>query len=44
MIEKVFARLERDLIRNNNFQTVREMMNAITTYFEKEQSFRNWST
>ena len=42
MIEKVFSRLEKDLIHNSNFQTVREMMNAITNYFQNEQSFRNW--
>ena len=42
MIERVFSKLERDLIRNSNFQTVREMMQAIECYFQNEQSFRKW--
>ena len=42
LIEKVFSKVEKDLIRNSNFQTVREMMNAIINYFEKEHSFRRW--
>jgi transposase len=42
LIEKVFSRIEKDLIKNSNFQTVREMMNAITNYFQNEQSFTKW--
>ena len=42
LIEKVFSRIEKDLIRNSNFQTVREMMNAIDKYFQNEQSFTKW--
>jgi len=42
LIEKVFSKLEKDLIRNSNFQTVREMMKAIDNYFKNEQSFTKW--
>lgn len=42
MIERVFSKLEKDLIRNSNFQTVREMMIAIELYFQNEQSFKKW--
>ena len=42
MIEKVFSKLEKELIRNSNFQTVTEMINAINNYFQKEQSFTKW--
>lgn len=42
MIEKVFSKIEKELIRNSNFQTVKEMMNAINNYFQNEQSFTKW--
>lgn len=44
MIERVFSKLEKQLIRNSNFQTVREMMIAIELYFQNEQSFREWGS
>ncbi len=44
MIERVFSKMEKELIRNSNFQTVREMMHAVEYYFQNEQSFRTWCT
>ncbi|MBI2632139.1 IS630 family transposase [Candidatus Pacearchaeota archaeon] len=37
-IERVFAFLSRDVLQNSNFQTVREAMERISNYFEKEGS------
>jgi len=34
-IERVFCFLSRDILQNNNFQTVREAMARISNYFEK---------
>ena len=42
MIERVFSKFDRDLLKNSNFQTVREAMSRISNYFEKESSFRDW--
>ena len=35
-IERVFCFLSRDILQNSNFQTVREAMDRISNYFEKE--------
>ncbi|MBI2632273.1 hypothetical protein HYW75_04675, partial [Candidatus Pacearchaeota archaeon] len=37
-IARVFAFLSRDVLQNSNFQTVREAMERISNYFEKEGS------
>ena len=37
-IERVFCFLSRDVLQNSNFQTVREVMDRISNYFEKEGS------
>ena len=37
-IERVFGFLSRDVLQNSNFKTVREAMNRISNYFEKEGS------
>ena len=37
-IERVFCFLSRDILQNSNFQTVREAMDRISNYFEKEGS------
>lgn len=37
-IERVFSFLSRDILQNSNFQTVREAMECISNYFEKEGS------
>lgn len=44
MIERVFGKLDKDILQNSNFQTVRQAMNRITNYFEKETTFTNWSS
>ena len=44
MIERVFSKLEKDILQNSNFQTVREAMIRISNYFEKETRFTNWGT
>jgi len=44
MIERVFAKFDKDILQNSNFQTVREAMTRIDNYFKKEQSFQNWGT
>ena len=44
MIERVFAKYDKDVLQNSNFQTVREAMEKTTRYFDNETSFRNWST
>ena len=42
MIERVFAKFDKDILQNSNFQTVREAMTRIDNYFKKELSFQNW--
>lgn len=42
MIERVFGKLEREVLQNSNFQTVREAIDMISNYFDKEASFMNW--
>lgn len=37
-IERVFGFVSRDILQNSNFQTVREAMERISNYFEKEGS------
>ena len=37
-IERVFSILSRDILQNSNFQSVREAINRISNYFEKEAS------
>ena len=37
-IERVFSFVARDVLQNSNFQTVREAMERISNYFEKEGS------
>ncbi len=44
MIERVFSRLNKDILQNSNFQTVREAMLRISNYFENETRFKNWGT
>jgi transposase len=44
MIERVFAKFDKDILQNSNFQTVREAMIRIANYFKKELSFWNWSS
>ncbi len=44
MIERVFSKLDKDILQNSNFSTVREAMNRISNYFNNELSFKNWST
>ena len=44
MIERVFAKFDKDILQNSNFQTVREAMTRIDNYFKKELSFQNWGT
>ena len=39
MIERVFSKIDNDVLQNNNFQTAREAMSRIANYFEKETSF-----
>jgi transposase len=38
-IERVFSKFEKELLKNSNFQTVKEAMMAITFYFENESRF-----
>ena len=42
MIERVFSKLDKDILQNSNFQTVREAIDRISNYFDNELSFRNW--
>ena len=44
MIERVFSKFYKDVLQNSNFQTVKEAMNRIANYFEKETSFMTWGT
>lgn len=44
MIERVFSRLDDDILQNSNFQTVREAMDRISNYFENETRFMKWGT
>jgi len=44
MIERVFSKFDKDILQNSNFQTVKEAMNRIANYFEKETSFMTWGT
>ena len=44
MIERVFSKFDKDILQNSNFQTVREAMDRIANYFEKETSFMNWGS
>ena len=43
-IERDFSKFDKDILQNSNFQTVREAMNRIANYFEKETSFMTWGT
>ena len=42
MIERVFSKLDKDVLQNSNYQTVNEMISRISNYFDNEQSFMNW--
>lgn len=42
MIERVFSRLDWDVLQNSNFSNVKEAMESIDMYFKNEQSFSNW--
>ncbi len=42
MIERVFGKLDKDVLQNSNYQTVTEMISRISNYFDNEQSFMNW--
>lgn len=42
MIERVFSRLDYDVLQNSNFQSVREAIESIDLYFNKEVRFSNW--
>ena len=42
MIERVFSRLEYDVLQNSHFVNVREAMDSIGLYFNKEVRFSNW--
>lgn len=42
MIERVFSKLDQNILQNSNFQTVREAMDRISNYFEKETRFKTW--
>ena len=44
MIERVFSKLDKDILQNSNFQTVQEAMVRISNYFEKETRFTNWGS
>ncbi len=44
MIERVFSKLDKDILQNSNFPTVRVAMDRIANYFEKETSFRSWGS
>ncbi len=44
MIERVFSKFDKELLKNSNFQTVRGAMDAIAYYFENESRLWNWST
>jgi len=44
MIERVFSKFDKDILQNSNFQTVKEAMNRIANYFEKETSFVTWGS
>lgn len=41
MIERVFSKLEKEVLQNSNFESVKMTMNRIANYFEKE-SFEEW--
>ena len=42
MIERVFSKLDKDILQNSNFQTVTAAINRISNYFDNESSFMNW--
>ena len=42
MIERVFGKLDKDVLQNSNYQTVNEMISRISNYFDNESSFMNW--
>ena len=42
MIERVFGKLDKDILQNSNYETVNEMISRIGNYFDNEQSFMNW--
>jgi transposase len=44
MIERVFSKFDKELLKNSNFQTVKEAMSAISYYFENESRLWKWST
>ena len=44
MIERVFSRLDYDVLQNSKFENVREAIENIDSYFKYEQSFSSWCT
>jgi len=44
MIERVFSRLDYDVLQNSKFENVREAIENIDLYFKNEQSFSTWCT
>ncbi|HZX44899.1 MAG TPA: transposase, partial [Candidatus Nanoarchaeia archaeon] len=44
IIERVFSKLDKDILQNSNFQTVREAMSRISNYFENETRFKTWGS
>lgn len=42
MIERVFGKLDKDILQNSNYETVKEMISRISNYFDNESSFMNW--
>ncbi|MEM4245604.1 MAG: IS630 family transposase [Candidatus Nanoarchaeia archaeon] len=44
MIERVFAKFDKDILQNSNFQSVKEAITKISNYFQNELSFKSWST
>lgn len=42
MIERVFSRLDYDILQNSNFANVKEAMESIELYFNKEARFSMW--
>ncbi len=42
MIERVFSRLDYDVLQNSRFENVSEAIENIDLYFKNEQSFSSW--
>lgn len=42
MIERVFSRLDYDVLQNSKFENVREAIENIEVYLKNEQSFSSW--